>query len=57
MTEGEAIDDFSLEPHTCIYHLWSRNDEVVADAIAGDININLANTSQVEFYGNQHVEK
>lgn len=38
-------------------HLWSRNDEVVADAITGDIEINLANKFQIGFYGNYHVEK
>lgn len=26
VAEGEAIDDFSLEPHTCIYHFNDETD-------------------------------
>ena len=51
---GHSSPEITLKHYA---HLWSRNDEVVADVIAGDININLADTSQVEFYGNQYVEK
>lgn len=51
---GHSSPEITLKHYA---HLWSRNDEVVADAIAGDIEINLANKSLIEFYGNQHVEK
>ncbi|HLR67896.1 MAG TPA: tyrosine-type recombinase/integrase [Virgibacillus sp.] len=51
---GHSSPEITLKHYA---HLWSRNDEVVADAITGDIEINLANKSLIEFYGNQHVEK
>lgn len=51
---GHSSPEITLKHYA---HLWSRNDEVIANAIVGDININLADTSQVEFYGNQYVEK
>lgn len=51
---GHSSPEITLKHYA---HLWSRNDEVVADAITGDIEINPANKSLIEFYGNQHVEK
>ncbi|WNF35097.1 hypothetical protein RJD24_11485 [Bacillaceae bacterium IKA-2] len=51
---GHSSPDITLKHYA---HLWSRNDEVVADAIKGDIEINLASKSLIEFYGNQHIRK
>lgn len=51
---GHSSPEITLKHYA---HLWNRNDEVVADAITGDIDINVADKSLVGFYGNQHVKK
>ena len=50
---GHSSPDITLKYYS---HLWSRNDEVIADTITGDIEINLSKKSRIGFYGNQYVE-
>lgn len=50
---GHSSPDITLKYYS---HLWSRNDEAIADVITGDIEINLVKKSQIDFYGNQYVE-
>lgn len=50
---GHSSPEITLKHYA---HLWDRNDKVVADAITGDIEINVANKSSIGFYGNQHVK-
>lgn len=37
-------------------HLWSRNDEGIADQMTGNIIFNFAKESKVDFNGNQSVK-
>src|SRR5699024_12119253 len=37
-------------------HLWNRIDTVVAEAITGDIDINIRVKILIGLYGNQHVK-
>lgn len=50
---GHSSPDTTLKYYA---HLWSRNDEKVADIIAKDIKINLEPTSKIDFRGNQFLK-
>ena len=51
---GHSSPEITLKYYS---HLWSRSDGAIANVITGDIEINLAKTSQINFYGSQHVVK
>ena len=50
---GHSSPEITLKHYE---HLWNRNDTVVAEAIAGDIEINITDKKLIGFYGNQHVK-
>lgn len=50
---GHSSPEITLKHYA---HLWNRNDTVVAEAIAGDIDINITDKKLIGFYGNQHVK-
>lgn len=50
---GHSSPEITLKYYA---HLWNRNDKVVADAIAGDFNIDISDEKLTGFYGNQHVK-
>ena len=51
---GHSSPEITLKHYA---HLWSRNDESVANAIEGDIAIKHSKESQVKFNGNQSIKK
>lgn len=51
---GHSSPEITLKYYS---HLWSRSDKSIANVITGDIEINLAKNSQINFYGSQHVVK
>ncbi|MFZ1757764.1 MAG: tyrosine-type recombinase/integrase [Streptococcus suis] len=51
---GHSSPEITLKHYA---HLWSRNDESVANAIEGDIAIKHSIESQVKFNGNQSIKK
>lgn len=50
---GHSSPEITLKHYA---HLWNRNDTVVAEAITGDIDINITDKKLIGFYGNQHVK-
>lgn len=51
---GHSSPEITLKHYA---HLWSRNDESVAQAIEGDIDIKYGVESKVKFKGNQVIKK
>uniref|UniRef100_UPI00403F9A6D tyrosine-type recombinase/integrase n=1 Tax=Candidatus Enterococcus willemsii TaxID=1857215 RepID=UPI00403F9A6D len=50
---GHSSPEITLKHYA---HLWSRNDESIADQMAGNIIFNFAKESKVDFNGNQAVK-
>jgi len=53
---NSLIKNSSLSSPKYYSHLWNRNDQVVADVIKGDFNIDISDEKLTGFYGNQHVK-
>ena len=49
---GHSSPEITLKHYS---HLWNRNDSLVANVIKGNIQIQTAKHSQINFYGNQSV--
>ena len=51
---GHSSPEITLKHYA---HLWSRNDESIADQMTGNVNFSTAKQSKITFNGNQAVKK
>lgn len=51
---GHSSPEITLKHYA---HMWSRNDESIADQMTGNVNFSTAKQSKITFNGNQAVKK